>query len=80
MKRRRYLRKHGHEPKNRFGESLFPVTVRDGLSWVGQQQGAELHGSELPVFRLDCTQAPCRLAALAAAWPDGGKNGEMRHG
>ena len=25
--RRRYRRVHGHEPKNKFGESLFPVTV-----------------------------------------------------
>ena len=25
--RRRYARVHGHEPKNRYGESLFPVTV-----------------------------------------------------
>ena len=25
--RRRYRRKHGHEPKNKYGESLFPVTV-----------------------------------------------------
>jgi len=25
--RRRYRRRHGHEPKNRFGESLFRVTV-----------------------------------------------------
>ena len=38
--RRRYRRRHGHEPKNRFGESLFPVTVADGLSWArGQQLG-----------------------------------------
>ena len=32
--RRRYARRHGHEPKNRFGESLFAVTVADGLRWV----------------------------------------------
>jgi SAM-dependent methyltransferase len=38
--RRRYHRVHGHEPKNRFGESLFPVTVRDGLAWSRQQSGA----------------------------------------
>ena len=25
--RRRYAAQHGHEPKNRYGESLFPVTV-----------------------------------------------------
>ncbi len=32
--RRRYRRTHGHEPKNRFGESLFAVTVRDGVAWA----------------------------------------------
>ncbi len=36
--RRRYARKHGHEPKNKFGESLFPVTVRDGLAWARRQR------------------------------------------
>ncbi len=32
--RKRYFRRHGHEPKNRYGESLFAVTVRDGLRWA----------------------------------------------
>jgi SAM-dependent methyltransferase len=32
--RRRYLRRRGHEPKNRFGESLFVVRVADALSWA----------------------------------------------
>ena len=40
--RRRYLRTHGHEPKNKFGESLFPVTVRAGLDWARGQTGAEV--------------------------------------
>ncbi|WP_122817272.1 class I SAM-dependent methyltransferase [Nocardioides pantholopis] len=40
--RRRYARKHGHEPKNRYGESLFAVTVRDGLRWVEAQRDAEV--------------------------------------
>ena len=35
--RRRYARVHGHEPKNRYGESLFPVTVRAGLAWARRQ-------------------------------------------
>lgn len=34
--RRRYAAKHGHEPKNKFGESLFAVTVRAGLQWVSE--------------------------------------------
>ncbi|MBD3914617.1 methyltransferase domain-containing protein [Nocardioides hwasunensis] len=40
--RRRYARKHGHEPKNRFGESLFAVTVADGLRWAAEQDRAEV--------------------------------------
>jgi SAM-dependent methyltransferase len=40
--RRRYRRRHGREPKNRFGESLFPVTVKAGLGWAGRQQGADV--------------------------------------
>lgn len=35
--RRRYVRAQGHEPKNRFGESLHAVTVRDGLAWARRQ-------------------------------------------
>ena len=35
--RRRYRRTHGHEPKNRYGESLFPVTVAAGLRWAGSR-------------------------------------------
>ena len=40
--RRRYARRHGHEPKNRFGESLFAVRVRDGLEWAGRQTDADV--------------------------------------
>jgi SAM-dependent methyltransferase len=40
--RRRYARRHGHEPKNRFGESLFPVTVGAGLAWARRQADAEV--------------------------------------
>jgi SAM-dependent methyltransferase len=42
--RRRYARRHGHEPKNKFGESLFRVTVRDGLEWAARQKAAEVLG------------------------------------
>ena len=41
-RRRRYARRHGHEPKNRFGESLFAVTVRAGLRWSRRQRDAEV--------------------------------------
>ncbi len=40
--RRRYLARHGHEPKNRYGESLFAVTVRDGLAWARRQHAGEV--------------------------------------
>jgi SAM-dependent methyltransferase len=32
--RLRYRRRHGHEPKNVFGTSLFPVTVASALRWA----------------------------------------------
>ncbi|WP_328828580.1 class I SAM-dependent methyltransferase [Nocardioides acrostichi] len=32
--RQRYARTHGHQPKNKYGESLFGVTVREGLDWA----------------------------------------------
>jgi SAM-dependent methyltransferase len=34
LARRRYRRRHGREPKNRFGESLFPVGVGAALRWA----------------------------------------------
>lgn len=40
--RRRYHRKHGREPKNKFGESLFKVTVADALVWARTQQVADV--------------------------------------
>lgn len=40
--RRRYRRRHGHEPKNRFGESLFAVTVRDGVAWSRRQTAGDV--------------------------------------
>lgn len=38
--RRRYHRDHGHEPKNKYGESLFAVTVAAGLRWARSQERA----------------------------------------
>ena len=40
--RERYARKHGREPKNRYGESLFAVTVAEGLALSEQIPTAEL--------------------------------------
>ena len=39
---RRYRRKHGREPKNRFGESLFRVGVGDGLRWARSVSDADI--------------------------------------
>lgn len=38
----RYIRKHGHEPKNRFGVSLFPITAAAGLAWARSTPHGEL--------------------------------------
>lgn len=40
--RRRYRRRHGREPKNRYGESLFALTVSAGLTWARTQEQAEV--------------------------------------
>jgi SAM-dependent methyltransferase len=39
---RRYERRQGKPPKNRYGESLYRVTVSDGLRWAARQQEAEV--------------------------------------
>jgi SAM-dependent methyltransferase len=38
----RYARKHGQPPKNRFGESLYPVSVAAALRWAGSAGSAVL--------------------------------------
>ena len=40
--RRRYARRHGKEPKNRYGESLFAVSVADGLRWARSRTGVDV--------------------------------------
>jgi len=40
--RERYRRRHGREPKNRFGESLFAVTVKAGSDWARRQTEADV--------------------------------------
>jgi SAM-dependent methyltransferase len=39
---RRYRREHGQEPKNRFGESLFAVSAREGLHWARAHPDAQI--------------------------------------
>jgi SAM-dependent methyltransferase len=40
--RRRYARTHGHQPKNKYGESLFELTVKQGVAWARRQQLGEV--------------------------------------
>jgi hypothetical protein len=40
--RERYRRKHGREPKNKYGESLYAVTVAEGLRLAGEVPDADL--------------------------------------
>jgi SAM-dependent methyltransferase len=39
---RRYQRKYGRPPKNRYGRSLYPVSVTDALGWARSAPGAVL--------------------------------------
>ena len=39
---RRYARRHGHPPKNIYGESLFRATAAEGVAWARNQADAEL--------------------------------------
>ncbi len=38
----RYTRRHGHPPKNRIDETMFRVSVRQGLQWAREQEGTRL--------------------------------------
>lgn len=39
---RRYTRRHGHPPKNVFGQSLFPVTAGAGMRWARSRAGVDV--------------------------------------
>ena len=39
---RRYTRREGHPPKNRYGTSLFPVSLAAGLRWARNHPHAEV--------------------------------------
>ncbi|MGI8879033.1 MAG: class I SAM-dependent methyltransferase [Jatrophihabitans sp.] len=40
--RRRYHRQHGHQPKNRYGESLFGYRVGEAVGWARSLPGGDL--------------------------------------
>jgi len=67
--RRRYRRRQGHEPKNRYGESLFAVTVRDGLRWADSQTSASVVAA-LPRYHPRWARAVLRVPLVreAATW------------
>ena len=59
--RQRYRRRHGHEPKNRFGESLFPVTVRSGTAMGAggsRRRGARRDSALPPALRQWLVRVP----------------------
>ncbi len=67
--RRRYARTHGKEPKNKYGESLFKVTVRAGLSWAapaGARRRHRPHPSLQPVLEPWLLRVP--LLREAVTW------------
>lgn len=64
---RRYARIHGHEPKNRFGRSLFAVHCRDGLAW----------GRSVQARRDDRSPRPA-LSGRGSAVPSGARDGSAQ--
>jgi SAM-dependent methyltransferase len=39
---RRYAREHGHEPKNRWGRSLYAAHVGEGMAWARRQPDVDV--------------------------------------
>jgi SAM-dependent methyltransferase len=46
----RYQRREGRSPKNRFGETLFPIRAADGLRWVRRVREEKLDGLLVAAF------------------------------
>jgi SAM-dependent methyltransferase len=40
--RRRYIRRTGHEPKNRVGHSLYPISISAALRWARRTEEADV--------------------------------------
>ncbi|MDH4159538.1 MAG: class I SAM-dependent methyltransferase [Actinomycetota bacterium] len=66
---RRYESRHGHPPKNRFGESLFAVSVGEALRWARSRRTAELV-SAFPRYAPDWARGLVRVPGLreVATW------------
>ena len=67
--RRRYLRRTGHEPKNRFGESLFAVGVGAALRWARSCPDVRVVDA-LPRYHPGWAQAVVRVPGVreVASW------------
>ena len=67
--RRRYERKNGHPPKNRFGETMHAATVAEGLRWARTQQEADLLEAA-PRYHPDWADALLKVPGLRelASW------------
>jgi SAM-dependent methyltransferase len=65
----RYRRRHGRDPKNLFGESLFPITARSGLRWAHSTEQADLVRA-FPRYAPSFAQGLVRLPGLreVLAW------------
>jgi SAM-dependent methyltransferase len=59
----RYARQYGKAPKNRFGESLFAVSVRDALAWARSRTDAHLVDA-LPRYHPRWAKAVIRIPWL----------------
>ena len=59
----RYTRQHGQPPKNRFGESLYPVSVSDVLRWVKSTESAVLVDA-VPRYLPDWSRPMLRVPGL----------------
>jgi SAM-dependent methyltransferase len=66
---KRYTRKHGQPPKNRYGESLYPVSVADVLRWVKSAENAVLVDA-VPRYLPDWSRPMLRIRGLRefATW------------
>src|SRR5262249_33926309 len=87
---RRYQHRHGRPPKNRYGASLYPVSVSAALAWARLAQGAVLVDAvprylpgwtrpllPVPVLRelLTWNRVRARGRAGAPGWPAGPRAG-----
>jgi SAM-dependent methyltransferase len=58
---RRYARRHGHPPKNRFGSTLFPLSVAAVLDWARAQPDLQVIDARpryLPPWARSVTRVP----------------------